>query len=59
MNRILDNGVCMSDVKIEKNQSLDQNIGVENSQYRKVLPGTGLEYFDAREAVDAISPGSF
>ena len=59
MNRILDNGGCMSDVKIEKNQSLDQNIGVENSQYRKVLPGTGLEYFDAREAVDAISPGCY
>ncbi|CAH7331767.1 Aconitate hydratase A [Vibrio chagasii] len=59
MNRILDNGGCMSDVKIEKNHSLDKNIGVENSQYRKVLPGTGLEYFDAREAVDAISPGSY
>ncbi len=59
MNRILDNGGCMSDVKIEKTPSLDQNIGVENSQYRKALPGTGLEYFDAREAVDAISPGSY
>ena len=35
MNRILDNGVCMSDVKIEKNQSLNKNIGVENSQYSK------------------------
>ena len=59
MNRILDNGGCMSDVKIEKTPSIEQNTGVENSQYRKVLPGTRLEYFDAREAVDAISPGSY
>ena len=59
MNRILDNGGCMSDVKIENNPNLDKNAGLENSQYRKALPGTGLEYFDAREAVDAISPGSY
>ncbi|HEX7748683.1 MAG TPA: Fe/S-dependent 2-methylisocitrate dehydratase AcnD [Bordetella sp.] len=30
-----------------------------NSQYRKPLPGTKLDYFDAREAVDAISPGAY
>ncbi|MEZ5545803.1 MAG: Fe/S-dependent 2-methylisocitrate dehydratase AcnD [Lysobacteraceae bacterium] len=30
-----------------------------NSQYRKPLPGTALDYFDAREAVDAIKPGSW
>ncbi|MCO8170449.1 Fe/S-dependent 2-methylisocitrate dehydratase AcnD [Pseudomonas sp. 21LCFQ02] len=30
-----------------------------NLQYRKPLPGTALEYFDAREAVEAISPGAW
>lgn len=30
-----------------------------NTQYRKPLPGTALDYFDAREAVDAIVPGSW
>lgn len=30
-----------------------------NSSYRKRLPGTDLDYFDAREAVDAISPGAW
>ena len=30
-----------------------------NSQYRKSLPGTALDYFDAREAVDAIAPGAY
>lgn len=30
-----------------------------NSQYRKNLPGTQLDYFDAREAVDAIEPGAY
>jgi iron-sulfur-dependent 2-methylisocitrate dehydratase len=30
-----------------------------NSQYRKPLAGTSLDYFDAREAVDAIEPGAY
>ncbi|WP_439841584.1 Fe/S-dependent 2-methylisocitrate dehydratase AcnD [Aeromonas taiwanensis] len=30
-----------------------------NHQYRKPLPGTALDYFDAREAVDALQPGSW
>ncbi|MET7143589.1 Fe/S-dependent 2-methylisocitrate dehydratase AcnD [Xanthomonas sp. PPL139] len=30
-----------------------------NSHYRKSLPGTSLDYFDARAAVDAISPGAY
>ena len=30
-----------------------------NSQYRKSLPGTQLDYFDTREAVDAIQPGAY
>ncbi|WNW10701.1 Fe/S-dependent 2-methylisocitrate dehydratase AcnD [Pseudomonas sp. DTU_2021_1001937_2_SI_NGA_ILE_001] len=30
-----------------------------NVQYRKALPGTGLDYFDAREAVEAITPGAW
>ncbi len=30
-----------------------------NAQYRKPLPGTALEYYDARAAVDAIAPGSY
>ncbi|HBN54007.1 MAG TPA: Fe/S-dependent 2-methylisocitrate dehydratase AcnD [Stenotrophomonas sp.] len=30
-----------------------------NTNYRKNLPGTALDYFDAREAVDAIAPGAY
>ena len=30
-----------------------------NSQHRKPLPGTKLDWFDAREAVDAIQPGAY
>ncbi len=30
-----------------------------NTEYRKSLPGTQLDYFDAREAVDAIQPGAY
>jgi iron-sulfur-dependent 2-methylisocitrate dehydratase len=30
-----------------------------NSQYRKPLPGTSLDYFDARAAVNAIQPGAW
>ncbi|AFM13742.1 2-methylisocitrate dehydratase, Fe/S-dependent [Turneriella parva DSM 21527] len=30
-----------------------------NTKYRKKLPGTNLEYFDAREAVNAIEPGAY
>ncbi|MDQ3511394.1 MAG: Fe/S-dependent 2-methylisocitrate dehydratase AcnD [Pseudomonadota bacterium] len=30
-----------------------------NTDYRKPLPGTALDYFDARAAVDAISPGAY
>ncbi|MFC3815203.1 Fe/S-dependent 2-methylisocitrate dehydratase AcnD [Lysobacter sp. GCM10012299] len=30
-----------------------------NSQYRKPLPGTALDYFDARAAIEAISPGAY
>ncbi|MDF1725827.1 MAG: Fe/S-dependent 2-methylisocitrate dehydratase AcnD [Alcanivorax sp.] len=30
-----------------------------NTEYRKPLPGTELEYFDTREAVDAIQPGAY
>ncbi|MFC3851261.1 Fe/S-dependent 2-methylisocitrate dehydratase AcnD [Salinispirillum marinum] len=30
-----------------------------NSLYRKTLPGTALEYFDARAAVDALTPGAY
>ena len=30
-----------------------------NSAYRKRLPGTTLDYFDARAAVDAIEPGAY
>ncbi|WP_045757705.1 Fe/S-dependent 2-methylisocitrate dehydratase AcnD [Xanthomonas albilineans] len=30
-----------------------------NSHYRLPLPGTSLEYFDARAAVDAIRPGAY
>jgi aconitate hydratase len=30
-----------------------------NTAYRKPLPGTALDYFDARAAVDAIEPGAY
>ncbi len=30
-----------------------------NTQYRKPLPGTQLDYFDAREVVNAIAPGAW
>ncbi|MEW5835533.1 MAG: Fe/S-dependent 2-methylisocitrate dehydratase AcnD [Pseudomonadota bacterium] len=30
-----------------------------NNVYRKSLPGTSLDYFDARAAVDAIQPGAY
>ncbi|WP_454688979.1 Fe/S-dependent 2-methylisocitrate dehydratase AcnD [Achromobacter aloeverae] len=30
-----------------------------NTAYRKRLPGTKLDYFDAREAVEAIQPGAY
>jgi 2-methylcitrate dehydratase (2-methyl-trans-aconitate forming) len=30
-----------------------------NTDYRKNLPGTALDYFDAREAVDALQPGAW
>jgi aconitate hydratase len=30
-----------------------------NTEYRKALPGTGLDYFDARAAVDAIEKGAY
>lgn len=32
---------------------------VMNTQYRKPLPGTKLDYFDTREAVEAIQPGTY
>ncbi|MYM41706.1 Fe/S-dependent 2-methylisocitrate dehydratase AcnD [Duganella qianjiadongensis] len=30
-----------------------------NTQFRKSLPGSKLDYFDARAAVDAIAPGAY
>ncbi|UVS99598.1 Fe/S-dependent 2-methylisocitrate dehydratase AcnD [Burkholderia glumae] len=30
-----------------------------NTAHRKPLPGTGLDYFDARAAVDALAPGAY
>src|SRR5690554_1862458 len=30
-----------------------------NTAYRKPLPGTSLDYFDAREAVEALQPGAY
>jgi len=30
-----------------------------NSEYRKPLPGTNLDYFDARAAVNALKPGAW
>ncbi|MEN9500749.1 MAG: Fe/S-dependent 2-methylisocitrate dehydratase AcnD [Pseudomonadota bacterium] len=30
-----------------------------NTEYRKPLPGTALDYFDTRAAIEAIQPGSY
>ena len=30
-----------------------------NTQYRKPLPGTALDYFDTQAAVEAIQPGAW
>ncbi|RDZ27273.1 Fe/S-dependent 2-methylisocitrate dehydratase AcnD [Lysobacter silvisoli] len=30
-----------------------------NTDYRKPLPGTALDYYDARAAIDAIAPGAY
>jgi aconitate hydratase len=30
-----------------------------NTEYRKPLPGTNLDYFDTRAAIEAIQPGSY
>ena len=30
-----------------------------NTAYRKLLPGSSLDYFDARAAVEAIQPGAY
>ncbi|MBQ1657219.1 MAG: Fe/S-dependent 2-methylisocitrate dehydratase AcnD, partial [Rhodocyclaceae bacterium] len=30
-----------------------------NKDFRKALPGTALDYFDARAAIDAIRPGAY
>jgi 2-methylcitrate dehydratase (2-methyl-trans-aconitate forming) len=30
-----------------------------NTNYRKTLPGTQLDYYDTREAVEAIAPGAY
>ncbi|HKN77827.1 MAG TPA: Fe/S-dependent 2-methylisocitrate dehydratase AcnD, partial [Lysobacter sp.] len=30
-----------------------------NTQFRKPLPGTELDYFDARAAIEAITPGAW
>jgi 2-methylcitrate dehydratase (2-methyl-trans-aconitate forming) len=30
-----------------------------NTQYRKSLPSTALDYFDTREAIDTIAPGAY
>ena len=30
-----------------------------NTAHRKRLPGTNLDYFDARAAVDALEPGAY
>ncbi|MBY5922685.1 Fe/S-dependent 2-methylisocitrate dehydratase AcnD [Ferrimonas balearica] len=32
---------------------------MNNTEYRKSLPGTGLDYYDTREAVEAIQPGAY
>ena len=30
-----------------------------NTEFRKPLPGSQLDYFDARAAVDGIQPGAY
>src|SRR5690606_35383248 len=33
--------------------------GILNTQFRKPLPGTNLDYFDVRAAVEALAPGAY
>jgi 2-methylcitrate dehydratase (2-methyl-trans-aconitate forming) len=35
------------------------SVPIMNTAHRKPLPGTALDYFDARAAVDAIRPGAY
>ena len=35
------------------------NNAVSNKNFRKPLPGTSLDWFDARDAVEALSPGAW
>ena len=32
---------------------------INNTQYRKPLPGSNVDYYDTQEAVDAIKPGAY
>jgi len=32
---------------------------MNNTEYRKSLPGSGLDFYDTREAVEAIQPGAY
>src|SRR5690606_11902697 len=36
-----------------------RELNAMNTDYRKSLPGTELDYFDTRAAVDAIQPGAY
>src|SRR5690606_22165957 len=37
----------------------NESMPAMNSQYRRNLPGTTLDYFDTRAAVDALQPGAY
>ena len=44
---------------IDTNEHRDRADLTMNTAFRKSLPGTALDYFDARAAVDAIAPGAY
>lgn len=44
--------ICISSTVTEPDNDM-------NTAYRKPLPGTDLDYFDARAAVEAIKPGAY
>lgn len=43
----------------QQHSAIHPALDTMNNEYRKPLPGTDLEHYDARAAVDAIEPGAY
>ena len=48
-----------SETQNQKNNRFRRTNMTANQRYRKALPGTDLEYYDARQACEDIKPGSY